>query len=494
MVGVARSDARVDVGKLEYAIRDDLNQKAPRVLAVLDPVRVVLTNWPAGKVEEIDAPYYPHDVPLEGSRKLPFSGELYIDRQDFEEVPPPGFHRLTVGGEVRLRYGCVIRCDEIVKGPSGEIVELRCSYDRETWSGEAPTGRKVKGTIHWVSARHALPCEVRLYDRLFTAADPEAGAAALGEVGSFRDFLNPESLRVVTGAFVEPSIGGDAVDTRYQFERLGFFWRDPKEGAGNRLVFNRIVTLRDSWARASEREAGGVSAQEEARSAKKSGKKDGSVSKSAGGGGGSAVGEGGSAPRSASRSNSPLGQESALRQRELVAHFGIGEVDAGILARDPETISFYRSAVGAYPDSSDSAAGHHPQIIARWIINQLPPVQEDRELAELPFGPREFASLVALVERGIISHRGGNEALGVLAKEGGDPEEIVGRLGLAQVGDTELLASHISEILAENPEKVAEYRNGRTNLMGFFMGQLMRRTGGKADPEVAKELVEKALE
>jgi glutaminyl-tRNA synthetase len=356
----------------------------------------------------------------------------------------------------------------------------------------------VKGTIHWVSAPHAIPCEIRLYDCLFTASDPEAEAAALGEEGSFRDFLNPESLRVVKGAFVEPSVAHDSPDTRYQFERLGFFWRDPRHGSGGSLVFNRIVTLRDSWVRASERESTAARQPEERRASRKDAQKGRTKGvEGKGGGTGSEVGPGGSADRSSPvkpvRSSASSDPDSADRQRELVAHFGISEVDAEILARDAETVAFYRAAVGAYHSSSDSAAGHHPQILARWVINQLPAVQGYRVVASLPFGPGEFASLVALVERGVISHRGGNEALGVLAREGGEPEEIVSRLSLAQVGDADLLTGHISEILAANPEKVAEYRGGRTNLIGFFMGQLMRRMGGKADPEVAKELVEKAL-
>jgi glutaminyl-tRNA synthetase len=393
----------------------------------------------------------------------------------------------------------VIRCDEVVKGPAGEILELRCSYDPETWSGDSPAGRKVKGTIHWVSAPHAIPCEMRLYDRLFTAADPEAEASALGEEGSFRDFLNPESLRVVQGAFVEPSVAKDSPDTRYQFERLGYFWRDPRHGSGDSIVFNRIVTLRDAWARATERESAAAHRPEERRTSKKDAQKGRTKGvEGKGGGPGSEVDAGGPVGGSSSakptRPSVPSDPESVERQRELVVHFGIGEVDAEILSREQETVTFYRATVSAYPSSMDSAAGHHPQILARWVINQLLAVQGDRGLSDLPFGPGEFASLVALVERGIVSHRGGIEALAVLAREGGEPEEIVSRLGLAQVGDTDLLAGHISEVLAANPEKVAEYRGGRTNLIGFFMGQLMRRMGGKADPEVAKQLVEKALE
>src|SRR5919112_1091599 len=206
-IGVSRKDARVELATFEHAVRDDLNMRVPRVMCVTKPLKVVLTNYPEGQVEELDASYYPHDVPLTGSRKLPFSRELYIDRDDFMEDPPRKFFRLAPGREVRLRYGYFITCTDVVKDAAGEIVELRCTYDPATRGGDAPDGRKVQGTIHWVSARHALDCEVRLYDRLFTEADPDA---ASGEDGDITQFLNPESLVVVRGAKVEPSVGRDA--------------------------------------------------------------------------------------------------------------------------------------------------------------------------------------------------------------------------------------------------------------------------------------------
>jgi glutaminyl-tRNA synthetase len=250
MAGVAKTESWMDPGKLEYAIREVLNPVAPRVMGVLDPLKVVITNLPEAAVEALVAPYYPRDVPLEGSRGLPFGREIWIDRADFSEEPPKGFRRLVPGGEVRLRYAYVVRCDEVVKDPDGVVVELRCSYDPETRSGGGG-GRKGIGTIHWVSVAHALDAEVRLVDRLFTIPDPED----LPEGEELTDNLNPESLVVVTGAKVEPSVAEDAPDTRYQFERMGYFWRDPVDGAGDRLVFNRIVSLRDTWSRKLDAEA-----------------------------------------------------------------------------------------------------------------------------------------------------------------------------------------------------------------------------------------------
>ena len=244
-VGVTRNKQRVEIGMFEHAIRDDLNMIVPRVLCVMNPIKVVLTNFSEGDVDELDASYYPHDVPLTGSRKVPFTRELYIDRDDFMEDPPKKFFRLAPGREVRLRYAYFITCQDVIKNDVGEIVELRCTYDPATRGGDSPDGRKVQGTIHWVSASHAVDCDVRVYDRLFAQPDPD-------DVPDDQDFLtaiNPQSLVRVTNAKIEPSVLRDAADTRYQFERVGYFWRDPDDSRENALVFNRIVGLRDSWAK-----------------------------------------------------------------------------------------------------------------------------------------------------------------------------------------------------------------------------------------------------
>jgi glutaminyl-tRNA synthetase len=246
MVGVARSDSRLDIGKLEHCIREDLNPKVPRVMCVLRPLKLVIDNYPAGKSEELDAPYYPHDVPKEGSRPVPFGRELLIEREDFMEDPPKGYFRLAPGREVRLRYAYLVTCVGVVKDPkTGDVVEVHCTYDPATRGGNTPDGRKVKGTIHWVSAAHALACEVRLYDRLFLQSDPENPP----EGKDFTAALNPASLVVLADSRVEPSVGKDAAGTRYQFERQGYFMRDPIDSRAGALVFNRTVTLRDTWAK-----------------------------------------------------------------------------------------------------------------------------------------------------------------------------------------------------------------------------------------------------
>ena len=241
--GVSRKPQTTELATLEHAIRNDLNMRVPRVMCVVRPLRIVLTNYPEGQVEELDASYYPHDVPLTGSRKVPFSRELYVEREDFMESPPKKFFRLAPGREVRLRYGYFITCTDVIKDSSGEVVELRCTYDPATRGGDAPDGRKVQGTIHWVSAPQALDVTLRLYDKLFNTPEPDAEDADILEL------VNPQSLEIVTGAKIEPSVAQDPGGTRYQFERTAYFISDVEDSKPGALVFNRTVTLRDSWAK-----------------------------------------------------------------------------------------------------------------------------------------------------------------------------------------------------------------------------------------------------
>ncbi len=239
-VGVTKFVSVTDIALYEHAIREDLNKRALRRLAVLRPIKVVITNYPAGQTEELDATNNPEDETA-GKRKVPFSRELFIERDDFAEVPPPKYFRLKPGGEVRLKYAYIIKCDEVVKDASGNLVELRCTADLDSKTGGATASRKVKGTIHWVSAAHAVDAEVRLYDRLFTEAEPEADGR------DFKTVLNPKSLEVVT-AKLEPCLKEARAEHRYQFERLGYFCLD-QEGSLERPVFNRTITLKDTWAK-----------------------------------------------------------------------------------------------------------------------------------------------------------------------------------------------------------------------------------------------------
>jgi glutaminyl-tRNA synthetase len=243
-IGIAKRDNTIQIERLEFAVREDLNRRAPRVMGVLRPLRLVIENYPEGHTEDLDAVNNPED-PLAGTRKVPFSRVLYIERDDFLEDPPKKFFRLALGREVRLRYAYFVTCVGVVKDEaSGEVLELRCRYDPETRGGDAPDGRKVKSTLHWVSAEHAVEAEVRLYDRLFCVEDP----LDLDPGQDFRAHLNPGSLETLHGCRLEPSVAGASPGTRFQLERQGYFCVDPESTPGS-LVFNRTVTLRDTWAR-----------------------------------------------------------------------------------------------------------------------------------------------------------------------------------------------------------------------------------------------------
>ena len=459
-VGIAKSDNTVEMGQLEYFIRDDLNPKAPRVLAVEHPLKVVITNYPEGRVEELDAPYYPHDVPREGSRTLPFSRELYIEQDDFLEEPPKGYHRLAPGREVRLRYSYIIRCDEVVKDPStGAVLELRCSYDAETRSGSDTSGKKVQGTIHWVSAAHALEAELRLYDRLFSVADPQGNADR-----DYRELLNPKSLETIKGR-VEPSLGTARPGDRFQFERLGYFCVDP-DATEDTLVFNRIVTLRDSWLKIVQR--GDGSAPTRSRRTQAAPKSAGQVP---------------------AERKSPAQAEMTAAQHSRMEHYrdrlGLATGDASLLASDDSLAGFFEEAVRAHDNAKS---------VANWIINELRPHLKDRPLKSLPLAPAALAELVALIDGQAISGNAAKQVFAEMMQEGGRPTEIVERLGLRQVADAGQLDPVVDAVIAANPDNAALYRQGKTNLLGFFVGQVMKSTNGKANPRLVNELLRAKLD
>jgi glutaminyl-tRNA synthetase len=249
-IGVTKNNSVVDVALLEHAIREDLNESTPRVMAVLNPIKVIIENYPEDQEEFFDAPYYPEGEEQSnqfGSRQLPFSRELWIDKDDFKEIAPKKWFRLAVGAEVRLRYACLLTCQSVVKDEQGEIIELRCTWDPASKGGNAPDGRKVKGTIHWVSAKHAKTAEVRLYDRLFLTENPGKDKA------DFLEDLNPNSLEIIEKAYIEPSLSTAKDGDRFQFERVGYFVVD-QDSQADHLVFNRTLTLKDAWAKLEKKE------------------------------------------------------------------------------------------------------------------------------------------------------------------------------------------------------------------------------------------------
>lgn len=452
-IGVAKADNRIDIALLEHIIRDDLNFEAPRVMAVLHPLKIVITNYPEDETEWLDASYWPHDVPKEGSRKVPFTREIVIDRGDFRVDPPKGYYRLAPGREVRLRYGYFVTCTDVVRDEEGNIMELRCTYDPQTRGGNAPDGRKVRGTIHWVSASHAKPAEVRLYDRLFSVPDPEAGDE------SFATHLNPHSLVVLNDALIEPSVADDDAETRYQFEREGYFWQDPLDSTADRLVFNRIVSLRDTWAR-KQGDGNGEERQEKST-------------------------ENTSAPPSLEQRVAGLEGLSRDRFDKLKKEYRLSDDDAVALSEYPNVIPLFEESVRHYDE---------PASVAKWVVNEVLRVVKERSVENAGISPMHLARLAALVDRGTISHRIGKDVFDEVVETGQDPERIVEERGLQQVSDFGTLEPIIDAVVKSNSNKVEEYRDGKKGLIGFFMGQVMRQTKGKANPELVRKELEKRLE
>ena len=462
MIGVTKAETRVDVGKLEFAIREELNTTAPRVMGVLRPLRLVVTSWPEGSEEWLDAPSFPADVGREGSRKVPFTRELLIEQDDFRVDPPRGYRRLGPGREVRLRHGYVVRYEGHDVDPStGEVTVVRVTHDPGSKGGDA-RGREVAGTIHWLSAAHSLPVETRLYDRLFTVPDPD-------DVPEGRDFiqhLNPDSLVVLQAGRVEPSLADAPPGTRWQLERTGYFWADPVDSSRELLVLNRIVTLRSGWAR-SEQEVESVPRR--------------AAAVSAGGSAGVPGPNRGRADRDGARATDP---ELARRMARYRDGLGLG-ADADLLTGDRAVADFFDGALEVH---------RVPRSVASWIINELPREARGRPLASLPFGPAELGRLVALVDRGVVSRVAAKEVLAELAERGGDPEAIVDRLGVRQVGERDALLRYVDRVLSAWSGKVEEYRAGKQGLLGFFVGQVVRESGGGADPRAVKKILEERLE
>ncbi len=456
MVGVARAQSRVDMAKLEFAVRDDLNLKAPRAFCVLDPLKLVLTNYPDGKRETFTAPCFPGGAGQGGVRELPFAGTVLMDRADFEEIPPPGFRRLTPGGAVRLKYAYVIRCDEVVKDSGGRVTELRCTVDHSTRGGIASTGRRVRGAVQWVEPESAARAEVRLYDRLFSVPEPP--------LDDLPGALNPGSERIVEDALVEPGAAGASPGTHYQFERLGYFFADTEDCRDGRLVFNRTVTLRDGWkARSPDR----TSAAECLRTAA-SGKRGMSPALRTG-------------PEDALRTD-----EERLRFREMVS-LGAAPAAAASLAGASALWGVFAASRPKYPEGADS--------IAAWLVNDVARLLGSDARADLArLNPEALADLAKAVDGNDLSHRQGRKVLEAFLRRGGAFEEVRRGLDLEEIGDEGALRVVLEELIGEHPDKAAAYRNGQRGLLGFFIGGVMRRTRGRADPrktgEVAKRLLD----
>jgi glutaminyl-tRNA synthetase len=439
MVGVARANSVVDVGLLEHAIRDDLNHEAPRVMAVLRPVKLIIDSFPEGETDWIDASYWPHDIPKEGSRKVAFTRELYIEADDFAEVPPRKWRRMTVGQEIRLRYGYVVRCTSVEKDSDGNIEAIHASHDPKSRGGRTADGRKVKGTIHWVSAKHGVQATMRLYDRLYSVPEPK------GEL----DELNPDALVELHG-WVEPSLKGCKALQRFQFERQGYFMSDPVDSTPEALVFNRIVSLKDTWTKTD-------------------------------------------APSATPPKVASVPKQTAKKRvisDEVLAHPDFAKRVALGLSNQLSAVLVERSDFGAFFDQAANA--ETAQGVANLLINGVMP--EVDAVAALPFGASELAALSAIVAAERVTSRGAKNLLAAMLANGGDPEELLVNMGLERVDDVAALAVHVDAAMANNPDELARYRGGNPRLLGFFVGKVMKATRGSADPKVVQSLLKERLD
>jgi glutaminyl-tRNA synthetase len=442
-IGIAKANSMVDVSQLEFCIRDDLNTKAPRVMAVLDPIKVTIENYSGS--EEIVAPYFPHDIPKEGSRKIPFSNEIYIEREDFSENPVKGYNRLTLEQPVRLRHAYIITCKEVIKDASGKIIEIKAEYNPNSKSGSDTSGIKVKSAIQWVDAVRAKKIEVRLYDRLYKNEAPEG-----------LEDLNPNSLTIIKDALIEPAVITDKADVRFQFEREGYFYADPVDYTDEAPVFNKIVGLKDSWAKKTKTENKPVEKVEEKKEPKKQEVKKEAV-----------VG---------------VEQEMSESQKVLFEKYtnnlGLNNEVSNILARDEELSKFYEEAL---------AELNSPITIANIVANDV--AKELKQSDKLKFNAKQIAQLVKMIDEEIISNKIAKQVFEEMVKTGENPEKIVEDKGLVQITDVNVISPIIDEVIAKNPDNVAKYKAGNDKLFGFFVGQVLKATGGKANPKVVNDLV-----
>ena len=438
-IGIAKANSMVDVAQLEFCIRDDLNTKVPRVMCVLDPLKVTIENYEGS--EELDASYYPDDVPKEGSRKLPFSREIYIERDDFMETPPKGYFRLTPEQPVRLKHGFIISCKEVIKDTNGNITEIKAEYYPDSRSGSDSSGIKVKSAIQWVSAKEAKTVEVRLYDRLFSAEIPEGV-----------DDLNPDSLKIIKNALIEPAVITDKPDERFQFERQGYFYADPVDYSDEDPVFNKIVGLKDSWGKKKK-----VSESTPKPQAKKV-QVDGEVI--------------------------PMNKAEQTLFDKYTAEFGLNSEVANTLARDEQLSSFYEESLSLL----DS-----PVSLANIVTNEVARELKQMQASELKFSAKQIAQLVKMVDDTTISNKIAKQVFEEMVRSGEDPAKIVEDKGLVQISDPAEISPIIDEIISKNPDNVAKFKAGNTKLLGFFVGQVLKATGGKANPKVVNQLVAEKL-
>jgi len=438
-IGIAKANSVVDVAQLEFYIRDNLNTKVPRVMAVLDPLKVTITNYEGQ--ENIEASYYPHDVPKEGSRILPFSKEIYIDRADFSQKPEKGYFRLTPTQPVRLKYAYIISFEEAIKDAGGNIVEIKATYHPDSKSGEDTSGIKVKSAIQWVEANTAKNMEVRVYDRLFKNEAPEG-----------IEDINPDSLKIIKTALIEPAVITDKLDVRFQFEREGYFYADPVDYTDEKPVFNKIVALKESSAKKKK------APQQAPKIEPKKTQIDGEVV--------------------------PMSKEEQARFDKYINELKLNSEVANTLARDKKLTAFYEEALQTL---------HSPVALANIISNDVARELKTKEIDELKFSSKDIAELVKMVDEELISSKIAKQVFEEMNKSGENPTKIVESKGLVQISDPTIISPMIDDIIAKNPDNVEKFKAGNTKLLGFFVGQVLKATKGKGNPKVVNELVTQAL-
>jgi len=441
-IGIAKANSTVDVAQLEFAIRDDLNPKVPRVMCVVDPLKVTITNY-EGR-EEIEADYFPHDVPKKGARKLPFSSQIYINREDFSENPPKGYFRLTPDQPVRLKYAYIITCKEVIKDAEGKIVEIKAEYHPDSKSGQDTSGIKVKSAIQWVEATRAKRVELHLYDRLFKNEAPEG-----------IEDLNPDSLTIIHDALIEPAVIEEKPDVRFQFEREGYFYADPIDYSDKKPVFNKIVSLKDSWAKKSKPKS---QPKREQKPAPQKPQIEGEVA--------------------------PMCSEEQARFDHYTQALKLGDTVAEMIARDEKLSAFFDTAV-----SEQQNAGTIANLVANEVSREL----KNKAVDDLSFTPGQIAALAAMIDKETISTKIAKEVFEAMAIEGTDPVTYVEEKGLKQISDPQQLLPIIDEVIAANPENVAKYKEGNQKLFGFFVGQVLKATGGKGNPKMVNMLVKERM-
>lgn len=445
MVGVAKNNSLVDIGKLEFCIRGDLEKRCPRALAVLDPLPIVLTNWPDDMVETLELPWRPND-PTAGTRSVPFSKHLLIERDDFAQVPPDGWKRLAPGREIRLFGAFFVRCDGVETDAAGKVTALRCTVDLHTKGGTAPDGRHPAATLHWVDRRTAVCGETRLYDRLFVVEQPDGD-------GDFVQHLNPDSLKTAT-VYAEPALGLARGGDRFQFMRLGFFYADPIASAAGAPVWNRTITLRDTWSRPADKTNSQPARGDRPKAA--------------------AVHSAGELDAGFAAKVAADTELAALAERYQLPTAALGR-----LAADAERLQFLRDTL---------SAGAPGDLALRWLQNDVAGALSGKPLHSVAIDAKGFAAFVRLVGESKLTHAAAKQLLGPWLMRGGDAALVAAELGLLGA-DAVAIDKAVAEVIAQMPGEVARLRAGEQKLVGALLGAALRKAKGADAAQVRAALL-----